>query len=168
MVRVKEARENGWTAAECEAAAAALGSFAADTIRMGSYCDKRGGDDPVGRSMDAAAAQIVRWAATDAASYARLALAEYDRIADALMPARCTRCEGDGFEPDYVNTCKRCHGNGKEPKEEAPIVTVCAWCPREQREAAERAAAEHGAKVSHGICDPCRVRWEAVTPDPRD
>ena len=146
MVRVKEARENGWTAAECEAAAAALGSWAADMIRMGSYADNRAGGDPVGRAMDMAAAQIVRWAATDAASYARLALAEYDRIANTLMQR---------------------HGHSEEPKEEAPIVTVCAWCPRVQREAAERAAAADGARVSHGICDPCRARWEAE-PDPRD
>jgi hypothetical protein len=35
------------------------------------------------------------------------------------------------------------------------IVSVCAWCPKEAKEKAEREALEKGKKISHGICEEC-------------
>src|SRR5262245_47989241 len=108
MLRLTQAQRDTWTAAEYEAAAGALGAFVADMLRMGGYHAPRFGDaDPVGRAMDMAAAQIVRWTAQDAASYGNAALREYDRMAQQLAST---------------------------PPPDGPIVTRCAWCPPEKRE----------------------------------
>lgn len=80
MLRVSEARD--WSAEELDAAAAALGNFAASVLRMGPMSYEA--NYPELKAMRASSDQVARWAAVDAASYGRAALAAYDRKAAAL------------------------------------------------------------------------------------
>lgn len=40
----------------------------------------------------------------------------------------CTRCDGDGFEPNYVDSCRRCKGSGKEVDHRAVAVRRLHFC----------------------------------------
>ena len=40
-----------------------------------------------------------------------------------------------------------------------PLVSVCSWCPDSQEQTANARA--NGFEVTHGMCEPCRVKFEA-------
>ena len=147
MVRAEGARD--WSAEQLEAAAAALGAFVASNMKMGGFANqpllKRPALDRYiaedlarARAMDAAANQVVYWAAKEAGSYARAAERERERQAEWLA------------------------------KNHGTVFEVCAWCPPDIREVAERAGRASGLPISHGICPSCLARQLAEIPDPRD
>jgi hypothetical protein len=41
------------------------------------------------------------------------------------------------------------------------MLRVCAWCPKPDKEAAERVARAWGFQVTHGICEACAGTLEA-------
>lgn len=77
MLRTPNAHD--WSADEHEAAAAALGSFVADVLRIGTH-----GQDAIGKALDSVSDRVARWAAVDAASHAAAALEERERHAAYL------------------------------------------------------------------------------------
>lgn len=140
MIRAEGARD--WSAEQLEAAAAALGAFVASNMKMGGFINHPRLEDPrdlqQARAMDAAANQVVFWAAKEAGSYARAAERERERQAEWLA------------------------------KNQGTVFEVCAWCPPDVREVAERAGRASGLPISHGICPSCTARQLAEIPDPRD
>lgn len=160
MIRVDGAHD--WNAEQLEAAAAALGAFVASNMRMGGFINHPGLDDPrdlqQARAMDAAANQVVFWAAKEAGSYARAAERERERQAEWLARNEfvkvCAWCNPGVTEAD----CPACCGTGQHATDR-PVDdprNVCGACRGTGR-----------ATVTHGICSRCAARQLAEITDPR-
>ena len=124
MIRVDGAHD--WSAEQLEAAAAALGAFVASNMRMGGFVNPPGLDDPrdlqQARAMDAAANQVIFWAAKEAGSYARAAERERERQAEWLA------------RNEFVKVCAWCAPDERPAVPDGVKVThgICARCAARQ------------------------------------